>query len=109
MSGGKRKSERHDRLRMRLFIRQFGLCHWCGSPMSLQHRNRNGNASIYATLEHVKRKADGGTLYYTNAVVAHGKCNSGRHGQEAGYQEHLERMRKRFAVLAKELEFHDYV
>lgn len=75
--------------------------------MSLQIRHRAGNGNVYCTLEHLVRKADGGTLYHANVVAAHGKCNSGRHGEEGGYQEHLRKMQNKFAMLARELEFRD--
>ena len=72
--------------------------------MSLQRKHANGHASIFATIEHVVRKADGGG-WRDNVVLAHGKCNSGRHGEPEGYQAHLDAMRKKARMLAQELEF----
>lgn len=74
--------------------------------MSLQYRHRGGNQNVYCTLEHLKRRSDGGTLYFTNVVAAHGKCNSGRHGKIKGYKEHFEKMKAKFEMLCHELEFH---
>ena len=64
------------RLRSYLFNQQDGLCYYCGKKMSLTNRRPDGNpAGDFATFEHIKRRADGGTNSAGNVVLAHARCN----------------------------------
>lgn len=89
---------------MQLFIRQFGLCHWCGCPMSLMLKHRNGHASLYTTLDHIVKREHGGTYHISNVVAAHGACNAAR-DHDVPFHDHKTRMQKRLAFYMKELEF----
>lgn len=107
VAGGKigQNKRRWERMRVRLFIRQFGLCYWCGSPMSLQRKHAKGNASIYCTFEHLIPRRDGGRWRMDNLVGAHGKCNSGREANPEKKARRKKRRQQQFSELIKELEF----
>ena len=49
------------------------------------------------------KKEDGGTLYHTNVVLAHGKCNSTRHSPQMPFL--VAAMKRKAQMLATELEF----
>jgi 5-methylcytosine-specific restriction endonuclease McrA len=67
---------RRAKLRQQLFDQQGGLCHICGLPMELIQRGRG--TKRFATFDHVLPAALGGTAYWTNLRLAHGRCNSAR-------------------------------
>lgn len=49
-------------------------CWWCKEHMFF---NKPGH-TMYASVEHLKRVADGGTNDFANLRLAHRKCNSER-------------------------------
>jgi 5-methylcytosine-specific restriction endonuclease McrA len=61
-----------------LFWQQEGKCCYCEQPMTLsfsRHDNVFGNS---ATLEHLKRRADGGGSTRSNLALACRDCNNRR-------------------------------
>jgi hypothetical protein len=42
-------------------------------------------SSIDATLDHIIKREDGGTLHMSNVRLAHGACNAGRHHKTEDY------------------------
>lgn len=74
-------SKKHRKVRKVLFRKQRGLCCYCRVPMTLPPRPDVGKTErTMATLEHLRRKADGGTDHRDNLALACHRCNSGRHG-----------------------------
>ena len=62
--------------RQRIAEEQEYLCYYCERKMSMSMAKQG--ASKKATLEHLKRKVDGGTYQYENIVVACQQCNCNR-------------------------------
>lgn len=61
-----------------LVIARDGLkCCWCGVKCE---PTGNPNCNRFATLEHVVRRADGGSNDLSNLKIACRRCNNGRHG-----------------------------
>ena len=76
-ANGKRFGERINRL-----IARDGLrCHWCGR---LCNKKLSPCADLYPTVEHVVRRADGGSSAMHNLVLACRQCNNERH--QAGWK-----------------------
>lgn len=76
-------------LRVKLFEKQGKRCCYCELPIYLKAhesaetfpiRSRNGipDKRFVATMEHLRRKADGGTNRIDNLALACLVCNSGR-------------------------------
>lgn len=70
------------------FVRQGGLCYYCGQPM--WERNAKSHAlrlnitklqaqDLRCTAEHRVARQDGGGNRASNIVAAHRKCNADRH------------------------------
>ena len=105
-------------IRVRKFNSQLGCCFYCGISMwdraletphtALARLTRveiSPNQSFskpqrkllrlrLCTLEHLKRKVDGGKNHHANLVVACNRCNSQRH--EMPWEEYLELVKKLF-------------
>ena len=64
--------------RIRIADEQGHLCYYCGRKMSMNMTRKNQGADKKATLEHLKRKVDGGTYHVDNIVVACQQCNCNR-------------------------------
>ena len=62
--------------RQKIAEEQDYLCYYCGRKMSMSMAKQGANKK--ATLEHLKRKVDGGTLHYDNMAVACQQCNCNR-------------------------------
>lgn len=71
------KKNRRQRLRARLYKLQNGACCYCGRQMRLVDGSGN-HPKNRATLEHLKRECDGGTMRLDNVACACFECNSGR-------------------------------
>lgn len=70
-----------SRLKAFLHARQGGLCCYCSRPTVLHPPNPQFGAPTpmdFATLEHLRRKADGGTDHPDNLVISCFECNVGR-------------------------------
>jgi hypothetical protein len=71
------------RARLKAFLhkRQGGLCCYCDKP-TLLHPDPwplgTATPDNFATLEHLRRKADGGTNHPDNLAIACFECNAGR-------------------------------
>jgi len=62
--------------RNKIAAEQENLCYYCGGKMNLSMtKNRSPKK---ATVEHLLKKSDGGTLRYDNIVVACQQCNCNR-------------------------------
>lgn len=61
--------------------RDGDLCHWCQKPMNFEAKNHASKRidDDAPTIEHLKRKKDGGTNHLTNLALAHKVCNNNRH------------------------------
>lgn len=73
-AGNKRKHKRA------LYALQDGVCPLCGSKMPFNmrgHRSTPVDPDV-PTLDHIRRKRDGGLWARTNLQLVHGKCNEGR-------------------------------
>ena len=80
------------KLRDRLYVAQAGSCCYCDKPMFMRgHISAGRFGSLFgltnaqaklrvATLEHLKRRADGGTNQRDNLALACQACNSRRQG-----------------------------
>lgn len=57
--------------------KQHGICCYCGQPMTLAY---NGTVPFpnTATIEHLRRRADGGLTVPDNLALACHDCNSAR-------------------------------
>lgn len=67
---------RHVPARNILRIKQSGKCCYCETPMVRKHGERPpANAE---TLEHLRRRSDGGKSNYDNLALACYSCNVGR-------------------------------
>lgn len=76
------ESEKRELLRAQLFAQQQGLCHLCGTPMTITRRSRNTTvASTFATFDHLVPRSEGGTSYWKNLKLAHRRCNSARNSR----------------------------
>lgn len=64
------------RLKQLLRERDGDACHWCKRTMIFAGPQTN---PLRATLEHVTRRADGGTSHPSNLRLACRRCNSSRH------------------------------
>ena len=62
--------------RNKIAAEQDNLCYYCGEEMKLSMEKRRSPKK--ATVEHLIKKADGGTLRYENIVVACQQCNCNR-------------------------------
>lgn len=68
-------SRRKQNIRNVLFEAQGGKCCYCAKPMRLSQRGRYADA---ATIEHLHRKADGGSDRRSNLAAACLECNQDR-------------------------------
>jgi 5-methylcytosine-specific restriction endonuclease McrA len=69
-------------MRRKLFVlleRDGYECCWCGKVCNLNTRPCNDS---HPTVEHVIRRADGGTNKFDNLRVACRRCNNGRHNRK---------------------------
>jgi len=62
-------------IRWLLFGQQEGRCFYCGELMSLSFARRDHIWGNSATLEHLRRRADGGGNGKENLVLACRECN----------------------------------
>lgn len=60
--------------RKRLFMAQFGLCHYCANPMT----ECDGVSPTSVTLDHVIPKSQGGSDHISNFVAACFACNQAK-------------------------------
>lgn len=68
-------AKRRAIVRRRLFDAQGGRCCYCGIRLRL----KGGDRSLsYATVEHLRRRSDGGTSHDDNLALACNRCNSSR-------------------------------
>jgi 5-methylcytosine-specific restriction endonuclease McrA len=80
MAAKKKKPKRSGRwqrpngTRLTLFRHQNGLCCYCGDAMLIGDHSH----PKCATLEHLKRKCEGGTNHIGNLAIACSECNNGR-------------------------------
>lgn len=67
-------------LKRKVAERYGTLCHWCG-VQTIICKNKNGTPlpDDYRTLEHIIRRADGGSNAIENCRIACRKCNNERH------------------------------
>ena len=67
-------------LRVKLRAKQAGNCCYCGHPMTppIVATKKVKPKSCSETLEHLRRKEDGGTNHYDNMALACFECNTGR-------------------------------
>lgn len=87
------------------FVKQCGLCHWCGllmqtNPMTLSGRHND----LYATFEHIVRashlRAQGQTSPPNNQVLAHAVCNRRRDElDDVAFAGHIARMQRLWPAL----------
>src|SRR5882672_5214245 len=75
LSGSEKK--RAARLRDEAYVKQRGLCYWCGGFM-LTKLEKYDSASYLCSTEHVIPIRNGGKTTRENIVAAHRKCNNGR-------------------------------
>lgn len=68
LSGAKK-----ERLKLKLFEKQEGLCAYCGRPMRLDVVQ---NSKMRATLDHIIPLFAGGTWAKTNLILSCRKCNN---------------------------------
>lgn len=61
---------------LRLLERDGPLCHWCQRKTDPGLRS---SSRLYPTLDHVVRRADGGSNDMSNLVIACRRCNNERH------------------------------
>lgn len=61
-----------------LFHRQGGQCCYCRRFMTISYEPRERRRPQAATLEHLRRRADGGKDHRDNFAVACKKCNDSR-------------------------------
>lgn len=59
------------------FVRQGGMCHYCGCPMWLD--GPPGPSFLCCTAEHLRARCDGGGNGASNIVAACWFCNRTRH------------------------------
>lgn len=86
MVGLNRPARDRRALRRKLFKKQRGLCHWCGTEMSMEKvASGKRQRPDYATFEHVQPKSLGGSDSRSNIVLAHAKCNHAR-GNGEGHE-----------------------
>lgn len=62
------------RIRKAIRKRDGDRCHYCGSVMKFDDKNYG----LSATVEHLKRKADGGSSRIRDLVLACRSCNEAR-------------------------------
>lgn len=63
----------------KLWLKQGGLCCYCEKPMTrFRCAEKKGPPPHNATIEHLKRREEGGTGALDNLALAHSICNSGR-------------------------------
>ncbi|AWM25001.1 HNH endonuclease [Sinorhizobium fredii] len=63
---------------LQLFGKQGGKCCYCGVHVTLSYRWSDQQRPDAATLEHLQRRADGGSNHPDNLAMACKKCNDGR-------------------------------
>ncbi|WP_318013630.1 HNH endonuclease [Mesorhizobium sp. BR-1-1-8] len=68
----------HRHLRWLMFGQQDGRCFYCDELMLLSFAQRDNIWSRTATLEHLVRRADGGSSTRGNLVCACRECNQKR-------------------------------
>jgi len=76
----KLSAKRKRQLKMELFEKQDGRCHYCNTEMHLKKQEtavRKGMLDTMATLDHIQPVLEGGILY-DNSVLACHKCNNAR-------------------------------
>ncbi|MQX19777.1 HNH endonuclease [Sinorhizobium meliloti] len=61
-----------------LFWQQQGRCCYCGEHVVLTYRPYEAVRPYAATLEHLQRRADGGTGHSSNLAMACKRCNNTR-------------------------------
>lgn len=72
------RSGNREEIREFLFNRDGSLCCWCGLEMAF---GGNPNCDRFATIEHVVRRADGGSNNVDNLKLACRRCNNERHSK----------------------------
>lgn len=70
------KSKGRRVLRNVLLKRDGDLCHWCKTPIDF---NAQGSEPYSCSIEHLKRKCEGGSNFLDNLALAHKVCNNERH------------------------------
>ncbi|AHG45149.1 HNH endonuclease [Rhizobium leguminosarum bv. trifolii CB782] len=63
---------------LKLFQKQEGRCCYCGQHVILSYRWRDQQRPDAATIEHLQRRADGGTDHPDNIAMSCKACNEGR-------------------------------
>ena len=75
-----------------LWKKQGGLCVWCTRPMQFECAATGPRNPREATIEHLKRKADGGTNRLENLALACRECNMAREANPDGRRYRLLRL-----------------
>lgn len=70
-------------LREEAYLRQKGLCHWCGVEM---RRDVPPNHPHFLTGDHLIPRYAGGRTWYGNIVAACFKCNTSRTSWETDHR-----------------------
>lgn len=63
------------RVRRLLWPKQGGKCCYCGAQLV---KNATGRNPLRVTIEHLRRKCDGGTDQIDNLALSCHECNAGR-------------------------------
>lgn len=91
---GGRSSESRARRRAIMFEQQGGVCFWCRIPMSLRKPDSSEQmpAPNYATFDELLPRLRGGTLQWSNTVLACWTCNF-RRGTKIATQADRDRLK----------------
>lgn len=66
-------------LRALAFMRQGGLCWWCGTRMKTPPECSDPNDPAACSADHLRKRANGGQHTEENVVAACRRCNTTRH------------------------------
>ncbi|MFL5015095.1 MAG: HNH endonuclease [Rhizobium sp.] len=72
------KTDIKRQLILKLFDKQDGKCCYCDQHVILSYRWRDQQRPDAATIEHLRRRADGGTDHPSNIAMACKACNESR-------------------------------
>lgn len=97
MEGGSMSTEWRKRTRKYLWEKSK-YCHWCGIRLTLNYGIRDEHPH-FATIEHIVRKADGGTNNEANLTLACKPCNNGRAPNRPGYAPVIEELCPEISII----------
>ncbi|NKM30112.1 HNH endonuclease [Rhizobium laguerreae] len=72
------KTAMKRKLILKLFDKQDGKCCYCDQHVILSYRWRDQQRPDAATIEHLQRRAEGGSDHPDNIAMSCKKCNDGR-------------------------------